>query len=383
MFPYLLFISLTAFFMGILYTHKAFFIPAFGPCLLNLSFIVMVLFFFNFFKQPVFCLAVAVMLGGMLQLAINIPALSKRGIGREYFSIRNLNFRHPGLKRIGRMFLPRALSAGIYQLNIFVDTICASISAVVGEGAVAAIYYANRIFQFPFSIFGIALSSVTLQDMSAKAAGNDIEGLRSSLAFSIKCILFVMLPVSLGIVILAQPITKILFERGEFTSYSTQITSWALLFYSFGLSAYAVAGILRNAFYALHDTLTPLKISSICVLINVVLNIILMFPLKVGGLALASSISAVVNLSLLYSIMKRRIGGLEDFGMKGYIIKIILSSLIMGLFIILLWYSKLFRTAPIIKLSATIILSALIFGLACIALKVQELNLMMRWILRR
>ena len=387
MFPYLLFIALTAFFISILHAHRAFVIPAFGPCFLNISFIAIILFFISSFKQPVFSLAVAVVLGGALQLLIHIPALFRRGINGGYFSIRNLDFRHPGLEKIKKMFIPRALSAGVYQLNIFIDTICSSLSSIVGEGAIAAIYYANRIIHFPLAIFAIALSSVMLPDMSTKVAEGDTEGLRLNLSFSIKGILLIMVPISIGIFILAEPLIRVLFQRGEFTTCSTQITSLALLFYSFGLVFYAGAGILRSGFYALHDTLTPVKISGICVCINAVLNVVLMFALKragiaLGGIALASSISALVNFSLLYSILKRRIGGLDIFGIKEYVLKITLASSVMGFFTSFLWQSSLFEVTPIVRLIAVIVISAFVFGIACVVFQVKELNQIIRWILR-
>jgi len=286
------------------------------------------------------------------------------------------------------MFLPRALSAGVYHLNVLVDTICSSLSTIVGEGAIAAIYYANRIIHFPLAIFAIALSSVMLPDMSTKVAEGDTEGLRRNLSFSIKGILLIMVPISVGIFILAEPLIRVLFQRGEFTSSSTQITSLALLFYSFGLVFYAGAGILRSGFYALHDTLTPVKISGVCVFINAVLNVVLMFAFKragiaLGGIALASSISALVNFSLLYFLLKKRIGGLGAFGIKEYVLKITLASLVMGLFTSFFWQSNFLATILVIKLIAAIIVSAVIFGFVCIPLKIKELNQIVKWILRR
>ena len=383
MFPYLLLIALTAFFISILHAYRSFVIPAFGPCLLNISFIAMILLFRNSFRQPIYSLAVAVILGGALQLIMHIPVLSRKGIKGSYFNIRNLEIRHPGLVKVRKMFLPRALSAGVYHINIFVDTICSSLSTIVGEGAIAAIYYANRIVQFPLSIFAISLSSVMLPNMSRNVAEGDTDGLRRNLSFSIKGILLIMLPISVGVFLLAFPLTKMLFERGEFSSYSTHITSWALLFYSLGLVFYAGAGILRNGFYALHDTMTPVKISGICVLINVVLNVILMFPLKVGGIALASSISALINFSLLYAILKKRIGGLGAFNMKEYILKITLAALAMGIFTSFLWQGNFLVAIPIAKLIVTIISSAVIFGGLCVLIKIKELNKIIKWILRR
>lgn len=383
MFPYLLFIALTAFFISILHTHKSFMIPAFGPCLLNISFIVMILMFSTKLDQPVLSLALAVLIGGFLQLIMHIPAVFKKDIKLECFSIKNLNFRHPGIGKIRRMFIPRAFSAGVYQLNIFIDTICGSLGNIAGEGAVAAIYYANRIIQFPLSIFGIALSSVMLPELSERSVINDIEGLRSNLAFSIKGIIFIILPISVGIFVFAYPLTEIIFQRGRFSAYSTQITAWALLFYSLSLFAYAVIGIIRNCFYALQDTLTPVKVSFFCVLINALLNVILMFPLKVGGIALASSISAMINLILLYNILIKKIGGLHSFGIKKYILKIMLASLIMGAAANYMWNSNFFIATLILRLIIIASISLVVFILACIVCRIKELNRILRWILKR
>lgn len=233
MFVYLLLIGLTAYLMGILHTFKHFFTPAFGPCLLNISLIFSAVFFSSRLKEPVYSLAIGVLLGGVMQFAIQIPSLFKKRISLCFFS-HSLHFADSGVKKISRLLLPRLFGSAVYQLNVFVDTICASLAKITGIGAVAAIYYANRIIQFPLAVFGIALSTVILPSLSHAYSSNNFEKLSRTLILSLRMIILFLLPCAIFLFVLSRPIVCIFFERGNFSSYSTSITSWTLLFYCFG-----------------------------------------------------------------------------------------------------------------------------------------------------
>ena len=177
----------------------------------------------------------------------------------------------------------------------------------MGAGGVAALYYANRLIQFPLAIFGVALAQAALPKMAKEFATNDIGQLKDTISFSLRIVSLVMLPASFGLAILGEPIIKILFQRGEFTTYSTAITSSALFFYSFGLYAYSGIKLLVTCFYSMHDTMTPVKTAFVAVILNIILNVVLMWPLKLGGLALATSISATFNFFILYLLLKKRL----------------------------------------------------------------------------
>jgi putative peptidoglycan lipid II flippase len=381
LFPYLILVGLAAYSMGILHTFKSFFAPAFGPAVLNLTMIASILLAVRYYQaEPIILVGFGVLLGELLQILIQLPILRHFG-WRISLKTMKPDMRHPGVKQIGTLLGPRVFGSAIYQLNVLVDTVMASLGGIVGEGAVAAIYYANRIIQFPLAIFGIALSSAVLPTLSQQASSGDYVQLRRTAAFSLKAIYFVMLPASLGLAILAGPVITILFQRGRFDAYSTQITSLALLFYSLGLLAFAGVKILVSCFYSLQDTRTPVKVSFLALIINAVLNIILMFPLKVGGLALASAISATLNASMLYFILKGRIGSIIDAQSASYFFKVTLSAMIMAALTYFGWRilsgSSLPAAAALVIIIAA---SAFIYWASCLILKVKEVRQFSKWL---
>ncbi len=373
LFPFLLLVGLWAYAMGVLNSLKIFAAPAFGPAALNLSIILCAMWF----GEDVFGLAMGVLAGGLLQLAIQLPPLYMNG---WKFSLTR-RFSHPKAKSIGRLLLPRALGACVYQVNVFVSTILASLSSIVGDGAVAALYYANRVWQLPLAIFGIALAQAVLPTMSRHVALNDTAKLKETLHFSLNVLLFILIPSTIGLIILAEPITKVLFQRGAFTSYSTGITASALLFYSIGLVACGGIKVLVNAFYSMHDTMTPVKTAIGSLVINVVLNLALMFPMKIAGLALATSISAIFNFVALYILLERRLG---DFG-RTLIIdtfsRVLSAGLVMGVF---LWLIVMrFTNFGLSHLVFSIISGIAVFLISSYLFGVKEMKDFAAWAQKR
>ncbi len=303
MFPYLILIALTAFQTGILYSLRSFWMPAFGPCLLNMAMILSAWLATMFSWHLAYALSVGVLVGGVWQLWAQAAALKKQGVcwGRPK------TLKHPGARQIWALIVPRLWGSGVYQLNIVVDTFCASLATVVGAGGIAAIYYANRIVQFPLGVFGYALSSVTLPHLSKLAAEGKMEEFRGTLRFAFRRLMFILIPVTAVILMGSGLIIRLIFQRGSFDAYSTQITSQALFFFALGLPFYGASRILVSAFYALQDSKTPVKAATACLIINVVLNFALMFPLKIGGIALASSISSAANCVILWTILNKKL----------------------------------------------------------------------------
>lgn len=379
MFPYLVLIGLTAYGMGILFSHNSFFAPAFSPALLNIALIASALVSGYILKEPVYGLAIGVLLGGALQLAFHAPYVFKQG-----FSFRKIvQLGHPGAKTILRLLGPRVFGTAIYQLNIFADTICASLSFIVGQGAIAAIYYANRIIQFPLAVFGFAIASASLPTMSRLAAENNMEDLKNTVSFSLRSILLIMVPCSVALMVLAGPIIRLFFQRGQFNSYSTVITSSALLFYSLGLFAFAGVKVSVACFYSLKDTRTPVKVAACCLVLNVLLNLILMFPLKVAGLALASSISAAVNFCALSYILERRIGAYIKEAFVYYFAKLVFVSVVMGIVVYLLWFKFLVFFNMPLRFITVIFSGIVVFILGCFVLKIKEIRDLIGWFLKR
>ena len=303
LFPFLFLVGLWAYAMGVLNSLGKFASAAFGSCFLNMAMILSAVMF----GENVFGLAFGVLFGGLLQFLIQLPSLYSNGWKFRLTA----EFNHPQAGKAGVLIVPRVLGACVYQFNVFVSTILASLSGIVGEGAVAAIYYANRIWQLPLAIFGIALAQAALPTMSRHAAENDTAKMKDTIGFSLKMVFFVLVPSSVGLMMLAVPITKVLFERGAFTSYSTSITSDALFFYAFGLVACGGLKVLANAFYAMGDTRTPVRAALYSAILNLFMNLALMWPLKVGGLTLANSIAVTFNFGMLYILLAKKLG---DFG---------------------------------------------------------------------
>ena len=369
MFPYILLAGLLAYCMGVLNSLKHFSVPAFAPAILNFSIIVCILLR----QGNISALAAGVLIGGVIQLVVQIPVLFSKGFRFNFAS----GVHHVAVKKIGVLMLPRILGSCVYQINIFVNTMLASLAHIVGEGGVAALYYANRIFQFPLAIFGIAIAQAALPTMSRQALESGLDKLRETLSFSLRAVNFIMLPASLGLIVLARPITSTLFERGVFDQYSTFITSRALAFYSIGLFSYAGIKILVSCYYSLKDTLTPVKIASVSLALNIVLNVIFMFPLKISGLALATSCSGALNFFLLFFALRRKIGGFGELKILVSFGRVLLASLVMSALI----YFFAYKIA--LSLVFVIFIGIVSYILAAFALDVKEAREFLKWIFRR
>ncbi len=363
MFPYLFFIGLAAYGMGLLYTFRSFYASAFSPCLLNIVLIASALISRGDIEIR---LAIGVLIGGLMQLGIHVFFLVRKGIKFQ----KPDSLVHPVVKRIGTLLLPRLFGTGIYQLNVFIDTLCASFAHFVGAGGISAIYYSNRLVQFPLGVFGVSLASAVLPTMSKLASEDNIEDFKSTIVFAMKNILFVMLPASLFFLLFAAPVVRVLFERGEFSEYSTKITSQALFFYAIGIISYCGMKIIVSAFHSLQDTKTPVKVAAVCLIINAVLNFVLMIPLKVGGIALASSISVTINFFALLYFLTRRIGAIR-FNVIFYLLKVLSASLAMCFLMKWLWHSFIFWN-DFVKLFIVIVSGFCVFMIAGWFLRIEQ-----------
>jgi putative peptidoglycan lipid II flippase len=322
MFPYILLISLVALCMGILNSLRHFAAPALSPVVLNIAMILAALTLRDFFREPITALAVGVMAGGVLQLAMQWPFLVRMGVRLKP----NFRFRHPGLRRVGLLMLPASFGAAIYQINIFVGTILASL---LPAGSVSYLYYADRIVELPLGVFAIAVGTATLPSFSEQVAQGRFEELKRTIAFSLRIILFITIPATVALIALRVPIISVLFQRGEFGIQSTLLTAQALLCYAVGLWAFSVIRIIVAAFYSLQDTKAPMKAAIVALIVNAALSVALMFPLQHGGLALATSIATAVNVGMLWVILQRRIGKLLDREFYHSLGRTFLASLVM------------------------------------------------------
>ncbi|HTL70750.1 MAG TPA: murein biosynthesis integral membrane protein MurJ [Candidatus Eisenbacteria bacterium] len=325
MFPYVFLIGLSALAMGVLNSLKEFTSSALGPILLNISLILAGVFFEK--RYGPMALVIGVLAGGVMQLACQIPPLVKSG-----FRLTRPSVSHASAAKIGKLLLPRALGSALYQINVFVDSILASFETIIGPGGQSALYYSNRLFQLPLAVFGVALSQALLPTLSTQAVRGDLKEMKATILFAFRTLMLLVLPASVGLLVLARPIVRIIFEHGRFDAYSTSITSRALFFYAFGLLSCCFIKVLVNAFYAMQDTRTPVKTMLLSVSLNVALSVTLMRFLGIGGLTLASSISATVNMALLYAALRRKIGPLSGGTALASFLRFLGMSLLMGLF---------------------------------------------------
>ena len=322
-FPYILFISLVAFFMGVLNSLRHFAAPAAAPILLNVGIIGAAYMISPYCSEPVVGVACGVLIGGILQVCLQIPWFLKLGLNLSPLWRPG----HPGVKRIGLLMIPAVFGSAIYQLNQFVGTLLASFLA---EGSVSWLYYADRLVQFPLGVFAIAISTAALPSLSTQAAKKDLGDFQATLTHALRLLFFITLPCMAGLLVLGEPIIRIFFERGAFGAGSTEMTYYALLFYSMGLWAFSGIRVMIVAFYALQDTKTPVRVAVAALAAYLVCSLTLMGPLKHGGLALALSIASSLQFLLLLFLLKRKI---HMDGLRPVLIsvtKAALAAIVMG-----------------------------------------------------
>jgi len=323
MFPFLLLVSLAAVAMGMLNSLKHFGVPAFAPVFLNVGMILSGFLICPLFNPPIIGMALGVLLGGLGQWAFQLPSLRKEGY--RYRPI--VSFSDPGVRRIIILMTPAILGLASTQINIFVNTVIASF---LPQGSPSYLNYSFRLMHFPLGVFGVAVATVTLPIVAAYAARKDIPNVLSTCASSLRLVFFLTVPSIFFLAIAAKPIVSTLYQHGVFTYQDTVFTSQALIFYAFGLFAYASVRVIAPVFYSLGDTKTPVKVSVLAVGTNIALNLAFMRPLSFRGLALATSLSAMVNMFVLMSLLRRRVGPLDISGLATNFLKILGGSAVMG-----------------------------------------------------
>jgi putative peptidoglycan lipid II flippase len=354
MFPFLFFISLASLAKGILNSLKSFFIPALAPMVLNISIIGAAVFLAPHFTVPLVAIGLAVPFGGMLQVLIQLPDLKNKG----FALMPDFSFSHPGLKKILRLLLPAIVGMGVAQINIFISTIFVSFLA---GGAATYLYYAMRFVHLPIGIFGVAMATAVLPSLSEQAARGDNEGLRETFSFSLRLLFFITLPAMAGLITLSEPILHVLLQRGEFTALAVSETAYALIFYSTGLWAFVGARIVASTFYSMQDTKTPVKIAALSVIVNIIFSIILMGPMRHGGLAFANAIAAAVNFIVLFIMLKKKLGHIGGGKIVLSFIKTAAASTVMGVSGLYLMKSFMWEEGAGIALKASILCGVILF----------------------
>ncbi|MGB2621456.1 MAG: murein biosynthesis integral membrane protein MurJ [Candidatus Acidiferrum sp.] len=329
-FPYLFFISLAALSMGILNCFHLFGLPASTSVVLNIATILFTFAVFRkHFRDPATAIVVGILVGGVLQFLMLVPRLVQKGMNFNF----GISFSHPGIKDVARLMLPRLFGIGIGQINLFIDTRFATAS-LMPEGSLAALYVADRVMELVLGGYAIAVATAILPMMSHQAATKDYESLKKTLAFSVRIVAFITVPAALGLMILREPIIRVLFQHGEFVAASTRLTARALLYYAIGLPALATVKLVVPAFYSTADTKTPVIVASISLVINIVLNIVFLefFFRRVqnGGPALATAIASFFDFFTLFIIFRLRHGSMGSVEVLRSFSKISLCAGLMG-----------------------------------------------------
>lgn len=373
LFPFIALVGGWAFFTGLLNSLRQFAVPALGPAVLNVAMIAACLWGVPRAEPGIVALALAVIVGGVIQLAMQVPVALRQGWRWRW------RWRHPGSREILRLLGPRTVGSAVYQLSVLVDTALASLSVVVGEGAVAALYYANRLVQLPLAVFGTASAQASLPSLAEQAARQDLAAFRATLVSVLRMVAFVVLPSAAGLIVLATPIVHGLFERGAFDARATTQTAQALACYALGLLAFAASKILTGAFYALKETRVPVRLAMEAMGLNVLLSVVLMWPLKLNGLALAAAMTNTWNALRLVRQMERRLGLPLGEPLRGPLARMAAASLVMMAACGMLW--PLLGGWPAWAALALVVpAGALVYAMACAAIRVQEVSTLLRWV---
>lgn len=370
--------SVSGLLMGILNAHQHFWLPAIAPVFYNLGIIGGTLLLSP--SLGIHGVAIGVVAGAAMHLAVQLPGLR----GRDASYTFSLGLQNPAARQVIRLMGPRVLGLAVTRVNFWVNT---NLASAFGEGAVSALDYAMRIMLLPLGVVAQAVGIAAFPTFSELVARGDLATVRRTLASTLRGVLYLALPATVGLLVLRVPIIRLLFERGEFTSRSTISVAWAVAFYAVGLLGHAGLEIVVRAFYALHDTKTPVGVGSVAMVLNVILSITLsrLFDavgwMPHGGLALANSLATIVEALWLLWLLRGRLGGIEGRWLLNGLLQSGLASAGMGA-VIWLWL-VLWPNASVLWLTgAGIGLGALVYVLLTGLLRMDELRLLRRLIKR-
>ena len=328
-FPFLTMVAVAAALMGMLNSLGHFFIPALSPAMFNVAVIVMALTLIPFAPSlgvaPITIVAIATLVGGLGQVLIQWPALRREGF--RYRPV--LDIRDEGLHRVLLLMGPGTIGLAATQINVFVNTVLATGE---GTGAVSWLDFAFRLMYLPIGLFGVSIATAATPAISRMVAEQDFARIRSTLANALGLMMFLNVPATIGLIVLAHPIVSVIFERGEFTASDTVATAAALQLYAIGLVGYSIVRIISPTFYALQRSRVPVAVSAASVLVNVALNLALVKLMGYRGLALGTSITAILNATVQLLLLRREIHGLDGRRIAASLLRVVIASALMGLF---------------------------------------------------
>jgi putative peptidoglycan lipid II flippase len=387
--PSIVIFAVSGLLMGILNANDHFLLPALAPSLYNLGIIAGVLLLRG--RYGVYSAAVGTVAGALLHLLVQLPALRKLDWGY----VPTLGLRLEGVREVGRLMGPRVLGIAVTQLNFWVNINLGS--RIPGEGVVSALTYGWMLMLLPQGILAQSIAVVLFPSFSAQAARDQRAEMRSTLAAAIRALSYLTVPAAIGLIVLGKPLVELLFMHGEFGVRAVDMVAWALAWYAVGLVAHSVLEVVTRAFYALHDTATPVWVGGGAMALNVVLSIALMGAfgrigarvldayepwMPLGGLALANSLATIIETLTLALLLRRRLGGLEGRQLFSSGWRIIAAAAAMGGVL----YGCL-RLAPVQNAWVVgiggVLLGAGAFGLATMLLRSPEIDLVLTAVRRR
>lgn len=382
-FPYLLFVSLTAFAGGILNTYGRFAVPAFTPVILNVVLIAGALYLAPTLEEPGMALAYAVFAAGLIQLLFQLPFLARiRAVPRPRW-----NPNHPGVKRVTTLMLPAIFGSSVAQINVLLGGIIASL---LGVGKISLLYFSDRLMEFPLGLFGIALATVTLPYLSRQHANESSDEFSDTVDWSMKLVLLIAVPAAIGLIVLAEPLVATIFYGGEFTVFDVRMTALALQAFAFGLIGFSYVKILAPAYFARENTRTPVRFGLIALAVNFVLSVVLAYVLTRAeyegthaGLALAISVSAILNAWLLYRGLRRDGVLMHGKGWGSLFLQVGAGIVVMTLCLFAMersldWWIAASVFDRLVWLTATIVAAMVLYFVVLLLLGLRPSNLRLR-----
>jgi putative peptidoglycan lipid II flippase len=382
--PYVVPVCLVAFAAAVLNSHGHFAMPAFAPALLNVFWIAslaVAYFITRNLSVMVVVLGGGILLAGVMQFVVQIPVLRRKGIKLRV----RPKFSHPGVRAVRKVMAPVVLGVAIIQVNTLLDSFIA-MAFVKTEGGVSVLYYANRLVQFPLALVGIAVATAAFPTLSRLAAGGQKGKFALALKESLLGVLFVAVPAAVGLAVLAAPIVRLIFERGQFTASDTKRASFALVCYAATAAAASAYHIVTRAFYSLKDTRTPVTVGAVMVGLNLALNLTLVWPMQEAGLALATSISSVCNVVVLLLILRNKAPGLDIGSLAKGLMRFVFASAIMGSAVLGTLYLLPAADRLLLKVIAVVapmITGVLVVFIVSALLRFPELAFMLKSLRRR
>jgi putative peptidoglycan lipid II flippase len=360
--------------MGALNAHQHFLWPALAPSIYNLSIIAGALVLSP--RLGVFGMAIGVVVGSVLHLLVQVPQLLRY---RAQYMPR-LGLRNPSVHEVGRLMAPRVLGTAVAQINLVITN---SLATRMGEGAISAISFAWMLMLLPQGVFAQAVGTAAFPTFAAQAARGEREELRAALSATLRGIFFLSVPATMGLMTLGRPLVSLLFERGAFETTSTNAVAWVLIFFALGLVGHAGLEIVARAFYALHDTFTPVWVGGLAMGLNVALSLTLPTVFTsagwqpFGGLALANSIATLLEFGVLLALIRRRMNGIHGRRMVGALAKSGLAALAMAV-VLVGWQAVLPGAGSLILGGGGVVLGLGVYSIGSILLRTEELRAVVR-----